>query len=110
MRTVLLAAALTSLVIGAASAQPAPTPGGPICLRPFDQSGPGGVLRTHVVDPQTILFYTADGKVYENRLKGPCRGLMFHGFSYVTHQDEVCSNAQAIQVVESGEICELGPF
>jgi hypothetical protein len=67
-------------------------------------------MNTHVVDPQTILFYTPDGKVWKNTLKTPCRGLMFHGFTFVTRQDEVCENSTGIRVIESGEVCTLGPF
>jgi hypothetical protein len=93
----------------AASAQPTSGPGHPVCIRPFD-SPTGSVDHTHVVDPKTILFYMCDGKIWKNTLPSPCRGLMFHGFSFLTHQDEVCSNAQGIQVVETGEVCQLGAF
>jgi hypothetical protein len=51
-----------------------------------------------------------NGKVWVNRLAAPCRGLMFHGFQYVTRQDELCSNAVSIRVIESGEVCKLGAF
>lgn len=112
MKTILMGAAMTALLAGFALAQPAPppAPAHPVCLRPFDTPGPGGIIQTHVVDPRTILFYTPDGKVWVNHLKSQCRGLMFHGFEYVTHQDELCSNQTAIRVIESGEICKLGDF
>ncbi len=96
----------------AAGAQPAGAPADqsrPVCIRPFD-SPTGSIDHTHVVDPQTVLFYMRDGKVWKNSLRSPCRGLMFHGFTFLTHQDEVCSNAQGIQVVETGEVCQLGAF
>jgi hypothetical protein len=83
---------------------------GPVCLRPFDVSGPGGMIQTHVVDPQTILFTMPNGKVWVNRLSSPCRGLMFHGFEYTTRQDELCSNQTSIRVIESGQVCKLGAF
>jgi hypothetical protein len=88
---------------------PAPRTGVGVCLRPFD-SPQDTINHTHVVDPQHILFYMRDGKVWLNTLKGPCRGLMFHGFSFVTPEDEVCGNSTPIRVVESGEACTLGPF
>lgn len=91
----------------AASAQPAP--GHPVCIRPFDLPT-GSVDHTHVVDPKTILFYMRDGKIWKNSLPSACPGLMFHGFSFLTYQDEVCSNAQGIQVIETGEVCQLGAF
>jgi hypothetical protein len=65
---------------------------------------------THVVNPRTVLFYMKNGKVWTNTLKGPCPGLEFHGFSYVTHSDQICSNAVPIRVIETGEVCALGPF
>lgn len=112
MKTTLLGAVLFALLPATAMAQPMPPrgPAHPVCLRPFDRPGPGGIIHTHVVDPRTILFYTPDGKVWVNHLKSECRGLMFHGFEYMTDQDELCSNQTAIRVVESGEICKLGDF
>jgi len=82
----------------------------PVCLRPFDTPGAGAIDHTHVVDARTILFYMRDGKIWKNTLRERCPALMFHGFTFVTHQDEICSNAQSIRVVESGEVCQLGVF
>jgi hypothetical protein len=84
-------------------------PTGPVCLRP------GGVPnepipRTKILDPQNILFYTREGQIWKNTLKTPCRGLMFHGFVVVGRQDEICSNATSIRVIESNETCQLGAF
>jgi hypothetical protein len=116
MKIVIAAAILAALSLVPAQAQQAPAgskpPGkaAPVCLRPFDVSGPGADIHTHVLDPKTILFYMPSGKVWVNNLLSPCRGLMFHGFEYVTHQDELCSNAVAIRVLESGEVCHLGAF
>lgn len=83
---------------------------GPVCLHPLVVPGPGGDIHTKVLNPRTVLFYTPDGKVWVNRLKTTCRGLMFHGFVIVGHEFELCSNQGAIRVLESGEICELGSF
>ena len=101
-------AAVTALP---ALAQNTPTPVTPrqICIRPFD-TPTGSIDRTKVVDPQTVLFYMRDGKIWKNTLRGPCRGLEFHGFSFVTHYDELCSNAAAIQVIETGQVCQFGYF
>ncbi len=111
MKAIVFAAAIAAIAAAPALAQPY-TPMGkaaPVCIRPFD-TPTGSLVKTKVVNPQTILFYMQDGKIWKNTLKGPCRGLMFHGFNFLTHQDEVCSNAQPIQVIETGEICQLGAF
>jgi hypothetical protein len=63
-----------------------------------------------VIDPQHVLFYMSNGKIWLNTLKAPCPGIMFHGFSFVTPEDDVCANSTPISVIESGETCTLGPF
>lgn len=104
----LAAIALSEAVLAAPlQAQPANT--APTCIRPFDFST-GSVDHTHVVNPTTILFYMRDGKIWKNALRQPCRGLTLHGFVFTTQQDEVCSNAQSIRVIQTGEICQLGEF
>jgi hypothetical protein len=118
MKALAFAALAAAVFTGSAQAQPVPNGlqseggagAGPVCLRPFDVSGPSGVIRTHVVDPRTVLFYMPNGKVWVNHLSSPCRGLMFHGFEYLTRQDELCSNQVSIRVLESGEVCKLGSF
>jgi hypothetical protein len=114
MRTLAAAALAAAFVAMPAIAQPdmapAPTTGvGPVCLRPFD-SPQDLINHTHVLDPQHVLFYMRDGKVWLNTLKGPCPGLMFRGFSFVTPEDEICANSTPIKVIDSGETCSLGPF
>jgi|HubBroStandDraft_2_1064218.scaffolds.fasta_scaffold204957_2 hypothetical protein len=115
MKTFVAAAFLAALVAAPAMAQPAaappaPTSGvGPVCIHPFwTQQDP--LNHTHVLDPQHVLFYMRDGKVWLNTLKGRCPGLMFHGFSFVTPEDDVCANSTPIRVIETGETCTLGPF
>lgn len=114
MRTFAVASVLAAFVAVPVVAQPAPTPApttgvGPVCLHPF--STPTDTINhTHVLDPQHVLFYMRDGKVWLNTLKGRCPGLMFHGFSFVTPEDDVCANSTPIKVIESGETCTLGPF
>ncbi|MGH6887937.1 MAG: hypothetical protein ACREHF_01865 [Rhizomicrobium sp.] len=114
MKTLSAAALLAALTAVPALAQPGPPPArttgvGPVCLHPFSTPD-DAINHTHVLDPRHVLFYMRDGKVWLNTLKGPCRGLMFHGFSFVTAQDDVCANSTPIRVVESGETCTLGPF
>ena len=68
------------------------------------------VDRTTFVSPRTLLFHMKDGKVWRNTLKTDCLGLRFHGFAYVVRGETVCGNAQAIQVIDNGQVCLLGPF
>jgi hypothetical protein len=103
-----LLAAVSSLPAFAQN-PPAETKPQQICIRPFD-TPTGSIDHTQVVDPQTILFHMRDGKIWKNTLHAPCRGLEFHGFSFVTHYDELCSNAVAIQVIDTGQVCQLGYF
>lgn len=114
MRLLSAAALLAAFTAAPAFAQPGPPPApttgvGPVCLHPF-WTQQDTINHTHVLDPRHVLFYMRDGKVWLNTLKGPCPGLMFHGFSFVTAQDDVCANSTPIRVVESGETCTLGPF
>jgi hypothetical protein len=104
---------LTAAVALPALAQNTPTPDATkphqICIRPYD-TPTGSIDHTKYVAPQTILFYMRDGKIWKNTLHGACPGLEFHGFSFVTHYDELCSNAVSIQVIKTGEVCQLGDF
>ena len=79
-------------------------PGQHVCLQSTS------IENTTTVDPSTILFHMRNGTVWKNTLKTPCPGLKFHGFTYLTRADEVCSNAQSIAVIETGEACQLGIF
>jgi hypothetical protein len=88
----------------AASAQPAMRPAS-ACLYVRD------IDHTHVVDANTLLFYMRNGAIWKNTLAGPCPALKFHGFSFTAHDtEEVCSNAQGIRVIETGQVCALGAF
>jgi hypothetical protein len=99
------AAALLIGVTGASAQSPSATPAGNhICLWTQD------IDHTHVVNPQTILFYTRDGHVWQNDLKGPCPGLQFHGFTYATRSMQICGPEIGIRVLHSGEACVLGEF
>jgi hypothetical protein len=112
MKTFVASGFLAAALVLPASAQntpPLPDKPHQICIRPFD-SPTGSIDHTKYVAPQTVLFYMRDGKVWQNTLRAPCRGLDFHGFSFVTHYDELCSNAVSIQVMETGQVCQLGDF
>ena len=114
MKTKATIAAVVGVALWAASpamAQPGAgagagttTGGGNVCLWTYM------IDHTHVVNPRTVLFYTRDGHVWRNDLKSPCPGLDFHGFSFVSRSDQICSNAVGIRVIRTGEVCALGPF
>lgn len=96
--------ALTAVALLAAlpaAAHPARTP---TCVKSVDLD------RTTVVSPQKILFRLKDGKVYSSTLRTPCLGLKFNGFVYETPTDEICGGAQSIRVLQTNEVCVLGPF
>ena len=82
----------------------APASAAPICLWTYL------IDRTKVVDSRTVDFRMRNGTVYRNVLRSQCSGLLFHGFVYVTHFDDICDNMQTIRVLESGEVCSLGAF
>jgi hypothetical protein len=97
-------AAVFVIAAGAACAQPATRPAS-TCLNVRD------IDHTHAADANTLLFYMRNGTVWQNKLAAPCRGLTFHGFAFTAHDtDQVCSNAQGITVIETHEVCALGPF
>ncbi len=107
-RVIVAAMAAASLGFGTALARDAgagtTTGGGNVCLWTYM------IDHTHVVDRNTVLFYTRDGHVWRNDLKSPCPGLDFHGFSFVSRSDQICSNAVGIRVIRTGQVCALGPF
>ena len=104
-KKILPALAIAGLVAGPAAAQsPSASSLHPVCLWTQQIAG------TTIVDPSTILFHTNDGRTYVNHLKGPCPGLKFHGFVYLTQSSTICSNAVPISVIETHETCALGVF
>lgn len=115
MKTLTSAAMVLAFAAIPALAQPGPPPPprltgvGPVCLRPFD-SPQDTINHTHVLDEQHILFYMRDGRVWLNTLKGPCPGLLLHGFTFTTNYPEICANSTPIRVINSGAVCALGPF
>jgi len=105
VKSVSILASVAAILAQSAIAQPIPpAPNNGVCLWARD------IDHTHTVDPQHILFYLKNGKVWENTLKGPCPALEFHGFNTNSHDDRLCSNEEAITVIETGEACALGNF
>jgi hypothetical protein len=116
MKTIVVAAFALGVAFGTAQAQGMQAqgmqgqnmqdPNHRVCLN-IDM--PNAVDHTRTVDASTILFYMRDGKIWKNTLKTPCPGLLFHGFSYVTHYAELCGN-EGISVIETHQVCSLGNF
>lgn len=99
------AALLAATAAFAQGAGPGTTTGGNhVCLWTYQ------IDHTHVVDPQTVMFYMKDGHVWRNDLKTPCPGLQFHGFSYVTRSDQICGPEIGIRIIRTGQACVLGDF
>jgi type 1 fimbria pilin len=106
MKRLLILTAIAGLSLSAATAAPssAPANNGNVCLQSFL------IDHTHTVNPTTVLFYMRGGKIWKNTLAGACPGLAFHGFVVNAQGDEICGNAEGITVLESQEVCRLGPF
>jgi hypothetical protein len=68
------------------------------------------IQRTEVPDDQTIIFHMRDGKVWRNRLKRVCPMLKTSPYTQKLNGDLVCSNAQFIHVIQTGNDCVLGEF
>jgi len=104
MKAIVLATALAMLAAGTARAETSAPPGGHVCLWTYL------IDHTQTVDPRTIVFHMKNGDAWTNRLAVPCRGLMFHGFAYVTRDGSICDNMQSIMVLQTHEVCMLGAF
>ena len=62
-------------------------------------------------DGKLLTLKMRDGRVLVNRLRGICSDLRFNGFVWVLRgTDQICENQQSIRVLQSGQICMLGPF
>jgi len=79
--------------------------GNGVCLKT------GDIDHTDILTDSAIVFYLKGEKPYLNTMRFPCPSLkMEGGFAYVTDFPEICSNAQTIRVLRSGNFCELGQF
>ncbi|HTJ63463.1 MAG TPA: hypothetical protein VL899_06600 [Alphaproteobacteria bacterium] len=104
--------AIGLLALAGCSDDPAPTddtgglpPGNGICL-----SVPQ-IDHTEIMSDKAIIFVMKDGKTYTNTMPIACPSLtMEKGFTYLNDAIEICSNAQTIRVLRSGNYCELGQF
>lgn len=100
MKTIAILAALTALGIAGIT----PVAAAPVCLNTFY------IDSSRVVDPQTIIFRMKDGSQWRNTLRTPCKGLLFHGYTYNVQHTELCDYGQSIRVLQTHEICTLGSF
>ncbi len=76
-----------------------------VCLPATD------IDHTNILTDSAIVFYMKTGKPYLNTLTFPCPSLKIEdGFTFEADFPEICSNAQTIKVVRSGNFCELGQF
>ena len=105
IRFAFIAAALATLLHGAAQAQDTTPPVAPKCLRTFD------IRNTTTPNDKTIIFHMNNGNVWHNDLRGTCSGLTFNGFIYdASPSGEICGNQQSIRVIRTHAVCLLGPF
>lgn len=101
IRTLWMAAAAATMLIGAAQAAP-------ICLRTQD------MMQT---DPQkggaSIIFTMRDGSKWRNDLRGRCPDLWYNtGFVWTVRNGDgtVCENQDVLHVLRSADVCVLGKF
>jgi hypothetical protein len=72
------------------------------------------IKESMVLDDQSVIFQTYDGRFYVNRLPVPCHGLRIaNGFAYETHYQKLCKQ-DVVELLDSGSataaICALGEF
>jgi len=66
---------------------------------------------TDVPDEGTIIFHMKGGTVWTNKLPRRCPNIRFNGFSYVVRgNDQLCGQFDAVRVLKSGSVCQLGEF
>jgi hypothetical protein len=105
LRTVAVIAALFVPVVTPLQAADYSQPQTNVCLYTYL------IDNTETPDESTIVFHMKDGKSWTNKLPRRCPGLRFHGFSYVVRgNNEICGNLQSIRVLQTGNVCLLGPF
>lgn len=109
------AAALASLLMGAATAATAEEGKGAQIGEQVNCLDLVRIRNTRVLDDQTILFYMRGNEVYKNTLPNKCPGLGFEKtFTYSTSLSRLC-NTDIITVlyttpVQRGASCGLGMF
>jgi len=61
---------------------------------------------------KSILFTMRDGAQWRNTLQSGCPDLDFNGFQWTVRNPDntVCDGEQSLQVLQSGQICQLGKF
>ena len=76
-----------------------------ICLQVHD------VDHTQVLNDHQILFYMRGKKIWLNTLQARCPSLPNQdGFVWTSTFPEFCGGVEAIRVVRTGEVCQLGQF
>src|ERR1051326_5436068 len=102
MRRTLRASLAALLMLGA----PTPVVAAPVCLYTYR------IENTTIPNARTIVFHMKDGSVWRNALKNACPDLKFWGFVYVDRGslNRICENLDTVRVINSGEVCMLGPF
>lgn len=66
---------------------------------------------TDVPNESTIVFHMKGGTVLTNALPRRCPNIRFNGFSYkIRGNDQLCGKFDAIRVLKSGSVCQLGEF
>ena len=105
MKTVAIAITAAGLAISAAQAQPVTTGAGNVCIKT------DWIDHTKAPDNRTLLFYMRDNKVWRTTLVHECPLLPINGFIYApAPPDEICGNLQAIKVIGTGMVCQMGPI
>ncbi|HEX4505180.1 MAG TPA: hypothetical protein VH722_05570 [Alphaproteobacteria bacterium] len=95
--------ALAALLATAAPAMAVQTSGACIDATEIDH--------THVLNNRQVLFYMKDRKVWLNTLNNICTTLPYQeAFVLPTGFSTFCSNAQAITVLNTRQVCQLGEF
>ena len=63
-------------------------------------------------DGKTMVFKMKNGQTLVNHLRGSCPDLKYNGYVWQLRSGDtkVCENAQSFQVIQSGQVCILGPF
>ena len=101
-KAILVALAASLAVAGPALAD---QPTKSVCLKADE------IDHTKVLNDHEVLFYMRGKQVWLNTLKSRCSTLpVQEGFSMPSNFSEFCANAQSIQVLYSGQYCQLGEF
>lgn len=70
------------------------------------------IVSAKSTDGKVMVFKMKNGQTLVNRLQGQCPDLKFNGFVWQmpSSDTKVCENSQSFQVLQSSQVCILGPF